>query len=163
VAESQHEQISAAIKTRLDTITSDSGTTYWYTPDRVVRCLDFAGNWLDSSYTLLHFLKPEPYTVAESSTGRRVKGEAAFSLLIARKDERATLNPFDDESESAIGATVIARCINDAVRVLLLEPTLGGGAWNVAKGEINVDPSYRVEGPWLCALLTFTVEFDYAL
>jgi hypothetical protein len=35
--ESKVEQILAAIKTSLEGITGDSGTTYWYTPGIVIR------------------------------------------------------------------------------------------------------------------------------
>lgn len=160
MAESAHEQISEALKARLLTIIEDGGTTYWYTPDAVVRCLEFMGSYVDVSKEHMLFLKPENDQVSEGATGR-VNGLAPFSLLIVRKDERASRHPLDSVSDP-IAATVIGRCVADVRAALLSEVTLGGLAWNIADGAIEADYSFQVGGAWVSALVTFTVKYDYA-
>jgi len=161
VAEPVHEQISAAIRTRLLTIVADGGATYWYTPDAVVRCLEWLSSY-DVSKNHMLFIKPEPDSVSEATTGT-IQGTAPFSVLIVRADERASRHPFDEEqSADPIAATVIARAVADVRAALLSEVTLGGIAWNVADGTIDADYSYQVGGAWLSALVTFTVRYDYA-
>jgi hypothetical protein len=160
VAEPVHEQISAALRTRLLAIVEDGGATYWYTPDAVVRCLEWLSSY-DVSKEHMLFIKPEPDTVSEATTGT-FQGSAPFSVLIVRKDERASRHPFDEErSEEPIAATVISRAVADVRAALLSEVTLGGLAWNVADGAIEADYSFQIGGAWLAALLTFTVKYDY--
>lgn len=159
MVEPTHERISAAIRTRLLTIVAD-GTSYWYTPDAVVRCLEWLSSY-DVSKDHMLFIKPEPDTVSEGTTGT-IQGLAPFSVLIVRADERASRHPFDEEQSSdPIAATVIARSVADVRKALLSEVTLGGIAWNVADGEITADYSYQIGGAWLSALVTFTVRYDY--
>jgi len=161
MAEPVHEQISAAIRTRLLTIVADGGTTYWYTPDAVVRCLEFLSSY-DVSKEHMLFIRADPFDVSEGTTGT-IHGTAPFSVLIVRADERASRHPFDEEaSDEPIAAKVITRAINDVCKALLSDVTLGGLAWNVADGTIACDPSYQVGGAWLSALVTFTVRYDYA-
>lgn len=160
MAEPVHEQISAAIRTRLLTIVADGGATYWYTPDAVVRCLEWLSSY-DVSKEHMLFIKPEPDSVSEATTGT-FQGLAPFSVLIVKKDERASRHPFDEEkSEEPIAATVISRAVADVRAALLSEVTLGGLAWNVADGEITADYSYQIGGAWLSAVLAFSVKYDY--
>lgn len=166
MVEPVHEQISAAIRTRLLTIVADGGTTYWYTPDAVVRCLEWLSSY-DVSKGHMLFIKPEPLDkVSEgttaSATQYNAKGLAPFSVLIVKKDERASRHPFDEEQSSdPIAATVISRAVEDVRVALLSEVTLGGLVWNVADDGIDADHSYQVGGAWLSALVTFTVRYDY--
>jgi len=159
--ESIHEQISAALQTRLRTIAEDQGTTYWYTPDKVLRVIEFSGADLDDSYEHLLFLRADPYKISEGATSR-VDGEAPFTVLIAKRDARTSQKPQDEENdEQPIGPTVVSRIVEDVHVALLSEVTLGALAWNVMHGSFDVDPSYFVDG-WLCATVTFTVRYDYA-
>ena len=161
MAESIHEQISAALQTRLRTIAEDQGTTYWYTPDKVFRVLEFSGADLDDSYEHLLFLRPDSDTIREGATSR-VEGDAPFTVLIAKRDERTSKRPeAEEQDESPIAATVIGRCVADVRAALLSEVTLGALAWNVMQGASEADFSYAVDG-WLCATVTFTVRYDYA-
>lgn len=161
MAEPVHEQISAAIRTRLLTIVEDGGTTYWYTPDAVVRCLEWLPSY-DVSMKHMIFIKPEPDEVRELATGKQLEGEAPFSVLIVRNDERASKWPWDEEkSEDPISATVINRCVADVRAALFSEVTLGGLAWNLAVGPITADYSYQIGGAWLSAVLQFTVRYSY--
>lgn len=162
MAEPVHEQIAAAIRTRLLTIVGDGGTTYWYTPDAVVRCLEWLSSY-DVSKEHMLFIRPEPDNVSEGTTGT-VNGSAPFSVLIVRKDERASRHPFDEEqSDDPIAATVISRAVADVRAALLSDPTLGGVAWNVADGTIDADYSYQIGGAWLSAVVSFTVRYDYSV
>ncbi len=160
MAEPLHEQISAALQARLRTIAADNGTSYWYTPDRVFRVLEFQGSDLDDSFEHLLFLRPDDDQISEGTTGT-IEGEANFTVLIAKKDTRGAKAAQSEESDgSPIAATVISRCVADIRRVLLSEVTLGGLAWNVMGGECTADYSWPVEG-WLCATVTFGVQYDY--
>lgn len=161
MAESLHEQISAALQARLKTIESDGGDTYWYTPDAVYRVLEFTGADLDDSRDLTLFLRPDEDTITEGAT-TRVEGIAPFTVLIAHRDLRASKSPGVEESDEApTGATIIGRCVADVRAALISEVTLGGLAWNVINGASTADYSYAVEG-WLCATVTFSVKYDYA-
>lgn len=162
MAESVHEQISAALQELLQSIESDGGDSYWYTPDAVHRVLEFTGADLDDSQDILLFLRPDNDLIREGSTSQ-VEGEADFTVLIAKKDERASKAPSSEESnEEPIAATVIGRCVADVRAALLSDVTLGGIAWNVINGSSSADYSYAVEG-WLCATVTFTVAYDYSV
>lgn len=161
MAESIHEQISAALQTRLRTIAEDQGTTYWYTPDKVFRVLEFSGADLDDSFEHLLFIRPDEDTIREGATSR-VEGDARFTVLIAKKDQRASKSPLDEEKdEGPIAATVIGRCIADVRAALLSEVTLGALAWNVMQGSSEAEFSDPVDG-WLVAKVSFTVRYDYA-
>jgi hypothetical protein len=165
VAESLHEQISAALKTRLESIEEDGGTTYWYTPDKVYRTLEFMAADLDDSLDYLLFLRPDNDNIRES-TNFHIRGEAPFTVWIAKKDDRAGKSPLTEEQdEQPIAATVIGRCVADVRAVLLTDVTLTTDnvalAWNVMSGTSEADYSQPVEG-WLCATVTFTVAYDYA-
>lgn len=165
MAEPLHEQISAAIRTRLLTIEADGGATYWYTPDAVVRCLEWLSSY-DVSKDHMLFVRPDSDSLSEgttsSATQYNAKGSAPFSVLIVRKDERSSRHPFDEEKSSdPIAATVISRAVEDVRVALLSEVTLGGLAWNVADGSIEADYSFQVGGAWLSAVVTFTVAYDY--
>ena len=161
MAETLHEQISAALQTRLEEITCDGGETTWYSPDMVYRVLEFSAADLDDSQTHLLFLRPDNDIVREGATSR-VEGEATFTILIAKKDARSSKSPIAEAvDDEPIAATVIGRCVGDVRAALLSEVTLGGLAWNVADGEISADYSFPVE-QWLCATVSFTVLYDYA-
>lgn len=165
MAESLHEQISAALKVRLESIEEDGGETYWYTPDRVYRTLEFMAADLDDSLDYLLFLRPDNDLIREGQTSR-VEGEAPFTVWIAKKDARAGKSPLTEEQdEQPIAATVIGRCVADVRAALLSDVTLTSDnvavAWNVMKGSSDADYSQPVDG-WLCATVTFTVAYDYS-
>lgn len=165
MAESLHEQISAALKTRLESIHEDGGATYWYTPDKVYRVLEFMAADLDDSLDHLLFIRPDTDTIREGAT-TRIEGEAEFTVWICRKDPRGSMSPVTEAQDAQpIAATVIGRCVADVRAALLSDVTLTTNnvalAWNVMKGSSAADFSVAVEG-WLCATVTFTVAYDYA-
>jgi len=165
VPEPLHEQISQALVARLGEISEDGGYSFWYTPDRVDRVLDWENANIDDSLTHTLFLKPLNDTVTEGTTGdatwANVKGEASFEVLIVKKDDRADRNPQTEDADmAAIGPTVISRCVADVRTVLLREPTLDGLVWNVANGDTTADYSFNLGGPWLAAVVGFTVVYD---
>ena len=160
MAEPIREQIGAAIQARLRTIAADNGTTYWYTPDRVFRVLEVDGSDLDDSFEYLLFLRADPDQVREGTTGT-IEGSAPYTVWVAKKDARSSKAAQTEEADgSPIAVTVIERCVADVRRVLLSEVTLGGLAWNVIDGESSAEFSRPVEG-WLCATVTFGVQYDY--
>lgn len=157
MAESTHEQVAAAIKARLQTIVTDS--------PKVLRCRHWPASFaVERDLTI--YLKAEPYTCAEGTTGDANGGfanEAApFSILAVKKYERSTTDPeAEDESSEDIGATVISRTIRDVIKALLSNVTLNGLVWNVADGQIEVDPTFDISGAFLAAEIRFSAKYDY--
>lgn len=159
MAESLHEQISAALQTRLRSIVADGGQTYAYTPDKVFRVLEFQPDYLDDSFDLLLFLRPDEDSITEGTTFRRVIGQAPFTVLIAKKWQMQA--PLAEEAGAEpLSVTVIGDCVADVRTALLSEVTLGGLVWNVMNGASSADYSEQVAG-WLCALVRFTVAYEY--
>lgn len=157
MAESTHEQIAQALKTRLETITTDS--------PKVLRCRDWPSAAV-AERELTIYLKANPYTSTEGTSGDANGGfaeeRASFSILIVKLYERSSNNAEDEEQRSEdLAPTVISRCIRDVVKALLSEVTLGGLAWNVADGQIEIDPDFRISGACLSAELTFSVKYHY--
>ncbi len=171
MAEPQHERIAAALAERFRGIAEDGGVHYHYSVDAVARVVEFQALPLDESRDLVYFLRADEGNEQEGTSGTsttyRASGEATFSVLIAKNDGRTADNPFDlAKEEAAIPPTVIARCISDLRHSLFSEVTLHDStealAWNVMKGPSPADYSYQIGHPWLSAVVTFTVAYEYA-
>lgn len=162
--ESIHWQIAEALRAKLEAISEDDGATYWYTPDRVVRVSQWDRILADTSLTQIYALRAAEETHGEQgtgsvSTGGSVQAAAEFYLLMLRRDESSTLNPFDEASPTR--EQIVDRMVRDFLRALWDDVTLGGLARNVIAGSLFVDRDVAIEGPWAVAEARFSVDYDY--
>lgn len=163
MAESRHWQISAALISALEAIEGDNGATYWYEPSRVVREAFSERLMADASLTHILALRAQEESHSEQSTGSSATGGvvgavAEFTLLMLRRDERAT-DPFDEASPTR--GQIVDRMVRDVLRAIWSDVTLGGLASNIVAGSLVIDRDVAVEGPWAVAEMRFSVEYDY--
>lgn len=165
MAESIHYQISQALVAALDAIAGDGGSTYWYTPSRVVRVSVWDRLIADASHEHILGLRAGEETHTEESTGTTATGggmlaTAEFYLLMLRREEADTGDPFDKPTTPR--ELVVDRMVRDCVRALLGgDVTLGGLAINIADGSLIVDRDIAVEGAWAVAEARFAVQYSY--
>lgn len=164
MAESIHNQIAEALKTRLEAIVADEGVSYWYTPKRVVRCMAYDRLLADKSVGSVYAIRAGQEQHAEKSTGSAATGgmmqaEAEFFLELLRETKAASDNPFGaDESTKAIEQD---RMVRDVLRALLLDVTLGGLAENIVATSLIVGRDVEIPG-WAVAEVRFVVAYTYA-
>lgn len=159
MAESLHEQISAALATSLDAIAEDEGTTYWYTPTIVKRVTFFPEEKdLDPSYDVIYLLRPGDEDIVEEETSGGCRGQAEFFLVVAKRYQVATENPFLEEAPTRW--TVVNRLVRDAVRCLLSDVTMSGLVINVLTTSLSIDRD-RYLPTWAIAELRFVVEYPF--
>lgn len=163
MAESIHHQIAEALKTRLSAIVGDGGTTYWYTPDRVVRVQSYDRLIADPTVGMVYAIRAGEERHREEgtggpTTGGQVGAEAEFFVLMLRPSDASDDNPFGaDESTKPIEQ---GRMVRDFLRALWLDVTLGGLALNISDGSLMIDRDVDVEG-WAVAEARFTVLYTY--
>jgi hypothetical protein len=163
VAESLHHQIAEALKARFAAIVGDNGTTYWYSPDRVVRVQAWDRLIADPTVGCVYGLRAgeerhrEEGTGAPSSGGQ-VGAEAEFWVLMLRPTAAVDESPFGEDA--SVKATEQDRMVRDFLRALWLDVTLGGLASNVADGSLVIDRDVDVEG-WAVVEARFTVLYSY--
>lgn len=163
MAESIHWQISAALVDALEAISADNGSTFWYTPERVVRVTSYERLLADASLTHILALRAQEETHSEQSTGSSATGGvvgavAEFTLLMLRRDETIE-SPFDRASITR--EQIVDRMVRDVLRAIWADVTLGGLAINISAGSLVIDRDVAVEGPWAVAEMRFAVEYDY--
>lgn len=164
MAESIHWQIVEAIRAKLAAIAGDGGATYWYTPTHVLRVSSWERMLADSSLEQILALRAQEETHGEEgtgslSTGGSVRTRAELTLLMLRRDERDTTNPFEEASPTR--EQIVDRMVRDVLRALWDDVTLGGLAINVVAGSFIVDRDVAVEGKWAVAEARFAVDYDY--
>lgn len=160
MAESVAEQILAKIKTELEAITGDDGTTYWYTPSKVVRV-----DYFDSR---AHF-RPEygNYLYFIRNTGDEDESElyADFSdqaedldifIMAAARDTRGNRDPFTASTNSG---TIRERMIRDVKKVLQTDPTRGGLAIHTNRFRVRRD--FQEPDGWILAEIYCMVTYTY--
>lgn len=158
MAEPKHARIVDAILARLAGIVSDAGVTYWYAPNLVAAVHHFEDAYLDPKHDVSYLLMDLDETHAEEATGMRGSAVAEFLLLVAKR--------FAPPMEQAGGADtrlrmrIVDRLVRDALRVLLLEPTLGGLTTNLMTDGMVVDRSLVFKG-WALAEIRFAVPYSY--
>lgn len=164
MAESRHSQIVEALRTRLAAIVGDGGSTYWYTPARVVRAQVYDRLLADDSVgTPIYALRAGEETHEEESTGDAVSGGGiraraeVFVLLMART-QAADDSPFGFDGETK--ALEQDRMIRDVLKKLWQDVTLGGLATNLSDGQLVVDREVDVEG-WACVEVRLAVVYSY--
>lgn len=160
MAESIAEQVAAALKTALAGIVGDGGTTYWYTPDKVVRVSFFPDQFaLDPAQgDVIYILSPGSEELSEAATGRLCRSEHEFVLQVARQHRVATENPYIEGTPTRW--TVVNRLVRDAFKKLTQDVQVGGIAVNVNTDGMSVDREQYTDG-WAMAQIRFTVTFDF--
>lgn len=160
MAESIAEQIAEALKTALEGIVADGGTTYWYRPDKVLRVSFFPDQFtFDPAYGEVQYvLSPDPEEIVEEGTSHQCKAELGFVLQVAKQHRVPTENPYLEQPP--IRWTVANRLIRDAVKRLDADVQLAGLAVNVNTVGISIDRDQYAEG-WAMAQLRFTVSYDF--
>ncbi len=161
MAESKVEQILAAIKTSLEAITGDSGTTYWYTPGKVNR-VDYTesrvqfktghGNPIYMvSDTGNDGTSPVPAGFGE--TGR------AFSVFVlcAYRDDRGERDPY--EAATLASGTIRNRMIKDVTKKIELDRTLGGLVMDTEYLDVKRD--FVEPKEWILGDVFFEVTYHH--
>ena len=164
MAESIHNQIIAALVTRLEALEEDGGSTCWYTPNRVVVVNSYERLLADPTIKHIYALRPAEETHEEHHTGSSAAGGglraiAEFYLLMMRRDEREAMNPFEEATPTR--ATIVDRIVRDVLRALFLDVTLGGLAINIVQGSLVIDRDLDIEGKWAVAEARFGIDYEY--
>jgi hypothetical protein len=160
--ESIVEQILAAIKTSLEAITGDDGTTYWYTPGTVVRTdyFDSRQMFRTGFGDYLYFIRDtgdENETVDPTAFGERADDLDVF-IMLAAQDTRGDRDPF---TATLLSGTIRNRMVKDVVKKLEGDLTLGGVAFNIRAGLKRRD-FVEPEG-WILAEVHFIVTYYHTL
>jgi hypothetical protein len=158
--ESKVEQILAAIKTSLEGITGDSGTTYWYTPGIVIRVdytqsrVVFSEGYGNPIYMVSDTGDDVPSTIAAEfgETGR------SFSVFVlcAYQDDRGDRDAY---TANTLAGTIRNRMVKDITKKLELDTTLGGLVYNLEYLEVKRD-FVEPEG-WILADAHFEVTYHH--
>ena len=161
--ESKHNQIAQALIDRFAAIVTDGGTTYWYTPARVVRVQAYDRLLADPTVGLVYAIRAgderhREESTGDATTGGRMEATAEFFVLLLRPTEAADADPFG--ADAGTKAIEQDRMVRDFLRALFLDVTLGGLASNIAAGSLVVDRDTDVEG-WAVAEARFSAVYTY--
>jgi hypothetical protein len=163
VAESKHEQIVAALVTLLDGITSDAGTTYWYTPN-VTRVAGVTPDLLmpeKASGTASICAVIAPGRVGEEESTHESTERARVQLVLLKLWNPSIERPFVTPDPDRL--KLQNRLVQDVQKKLNTDLTLGGLVDNLTEGEWQIDTSAEntfVEG-WACVFLEHTILYSY--
>ena len=158
MAESIVEQIIAQVKTDLEAITGDNGTTYWYTPGKVIRVDYFdSKNHFRTGYGDYIYMIRDTVDEDEAPRAAAMGGMAdLFDLyiLLAARDTRGNEDPF--KATTAAG-TIRNRMIHDVRKKLETDHTRGGLALDTRFHERRdfVEPDGWIVGEVQC-VITYT-------
>lgn len=157
MAESIIEQAAQQLRTDLAAIVSDSGITYWYTPDKVWLVTFFEDRFLDTSRDHIIMIRPGD-ELHEEQTSQRVRATQEFYILIAKRHTPSTELP--ETADTPTRWTVINRCVRDVMRALWADPQLNGLVENLAVEPVVVDRARLVEG-WALAEIRLVAAYSY--
>jgi hypothetical protein len=159
--ESLVEQIVAAIKTDLEAIAGDYGTTYWYTPDIVVRVDEYQNAHLKDVYDTIYLLREtgNERTAAIAAFGEVGAAFEVFVMVLLKDDRNADeRDPFD---ASTLSGTLRNRMIRDVIKKLEGNRTLGGLAFDVEYSGVGRD--FQEPEGWIVGEVAFEVSYIHAL
>jgi hypothetical protein len=161
MAESVHEQIVAALVTLLDGITSDGGTTYWYTPN-VARVPGMTPDLLmpekASGSQSICAVIPEDEDVEEESTHEITKW-ARYNLALLKLWNPSVERPFVTPDPDRLKTQ--NRLAQDAEKAIYADLTLGGLCSNCK--VVMVDRASErtfVEG-WACVFVRLLILYSH--
>jgi hypothetical protein len=161
--ESRHEVIADGIRQLLASIEEDGGANFWHTPDAVLRVTFFEDAWLDASIGTgyLIFIRPGDEIHTEETTGE-VRGDMEIFILIARKNGRASENPFTESSPTRW--LELNRCFRDILKKLWSWSTSGyftdSGLENISAEPILIDRTQEAGG-WVFGQLRLRPSYTY--
>ena len=162
MAESRQEVIMATLQDQFETIVSDGGTTYWYTPTKVARVPDPNQVTFDESHQTVYLMCPEqaPELPANSC---RMGVEMSFDLILAHRYQGQG-NVWADGEARAI---IQNRLTQDARNVLVSIDTLnilqaaGCDVSEVLPQQADASASTTFVDGWAIALLGVLVRYRY--
>lgn len=170
MAESKYNQIMAALIARFESIESDNGTTWHYTPSKVIRYAAFTNDCLDDSIageeTTLYVLvdkaeESEPMTQGPSGHERKVM---ALDVVLARRFATPE-RPFEQASPTR--QTVQDRLIRDCQKALLKDTADGnsshfsGLALGVEVGEADRTAENTYHEGWAIAFQPARILYSH--
>ena len=157
--ESIVEQIIAKVKTELEAITGDSGTTYWYTPGKVIRVDYFdSKNHFRTGYgDYIYMIRDTVDEDENAASAAMSKMADAFDLyiLLAARDTRGDKDPF---TATTMAGTIRNRMIHDVRKKLETDHTRGNLALDTSSFHERrdfVEPAGWIVGEVQCAI-TYT-------
>jgi len=164
MAEPKLWQILQRIKTNLLAISSDGGTTYFYSPDQVLIVRTWADKRLfNTTMPITYAMRREDQADVEEATAGPGDGgviSAAVDIQMLVSQVFTTVDPTAEPGD----VQVAQRMIRDVKRCLFLDVTLGGLANNIAldKGTGALDMIVE-ESPagWICGEMTFRISYSY--
>lgn len=163
MAESIHEQVVAAILTSLEAIVGDGGTTYWYTPSKVIRYGGFTDACLNPMVgdpATIYVLIPSEEERTPFAMGGRWKARCILDIVAAQRFVPATEDPFNPPSPDRW--QIQNRLARDIERKLLAGATVGGLAIDTEVQVVDRDPEDTHVDGWAVVLLRTLVEYEYA-
>lgn len=161
MSESKVKQIKAGLKTEIEAIAGDNGTTYWYTPDKVVRVDSF-----DSRQNFRDGYGDYIYLIRDTPNEDENIGMAAFSgmahdldiwLLLMARDKLGDIDPF---TATTLKGDVREKMIQDVRKMLENDVTRGGLALNTARYYIMRDFEDEPQG-WIVAEISCVITYTH--
>ena len=115
MSESIVEQIQARVKTELEAITGDSGTTYWYTPDKVTRCDVFDARLLVAQYQVIYLQRDS----GDDGRSDRAFGEEGRAIdIFIQVHKQDTRGEKDPHQAITTAGTIRNRMIKDVMKAM---------------------------------------------
>ena len=158
MAEARHEQIIVALKAALAGIVADGGTTYWYTPDRVLRAPAFSQMCLDSSLDTIYVLSPVD-VADERADSCSAKALVRVDLTAVRRFNPSTENPYTQEAP--IRWTIQTRLERDIKKLIRTDETLGGLSQEVRVPLTSYAPEETYFEGWACIFMRLEIKWHY--
>jgi hypothetical protein len=160
MAESVVEQIVDNIKTELEAVSGDNGTTYWYTPEKVVR-VDY---YLDQYFKSATGYGPVVYFLRDTGDDRRTRQPEAFGdtareldvFIMATYQDNEERDPFKTSTNRG---TVRNRMLQDVEKVLEANYHRSGLAFNTELIDVRRD--FREPQGWILGELYFVVTYTH--
>jgi len=160
VSESIVEQILAKIKTELEAISGDSGTTYWYTPGKVARV-----DYFDSKMVIKEGYGNPLYLVRDTgdedenpefATMGGMASDMDIYIMCAYKDDRGNKDPFTADT---LSGTIRNRMLRDIQKKMESDVTRGSLAIDTSRFSKRRD--FAEPQGWILAEIQFVVTYTY--
>jgi hypothetical protein len=158
---SARSDVLAALSAIFAAIQPGASFGYVYTPNAVKRVQFFPQNdvTLDSSLTTIYLIRVERETHTLGPTSCSVDGVLETYVLMARRFEEATENPYLSEP---VRCTTVDNLIDDAKEALINNPKLGipGVVIDALSQGIIVERDFYSAG-WAAAEMRLGIQYRY--
>jgi hypothetical protein len=161
--ESKTDRIVDAVKGELAAIVGDGGTTYWLTPERVVRWAGVEGSLFDESLSTVYVLIPDDGEKRRDSN-RTHLADIKLDLWLMT-GFTGIEGPYSDSPDSPSRVTLQSRMAQDVEKKLISDPAL-----NAYRGlditDVRITAEERsaeatfVEG-WAVVILRLLIQYRY--